>query len=239
MADACPRRFVHGNNKEVSSPAHTHWMSRDAREEWSTYSVCSSNSYICYMAATQLSPPRAFPEGFRYKEGILSLDEEQALIDEFAHLRFKEFEFRGFLGRRRTVSFGWRYDFNVRELQETEEIPTFLLGLRETVAKFAGLPMGRLQHALITEYSPGAAIGWHKDRPEFDEVIGISLLAPCLFRLRQKTGERWKRASIELQPRSAYLLRGAARGDWQHSIPPVDKLRYSITFRSLRESKER
>ena len=139
MADACPRRFVRGNNKEVSSSAHTHWKFRDAREEWSTYGVCSSNSYICYMAATQLSPPRAFPEGFRYKEGILSLDEEQALINEFAHLRFKEFEFRGFLGRRRTVSFGWRYDFNVRELQETEEIPTFLLGLREAVAQFAGL----------------------------------------------------------------------------------------------------
>ena len=192
------------------------------------------------MAATQPSQwsPRAFPEGFQYNEGVLSLDQEQTLVDEFAHLPFKEFEFRGFVGRRRTVSFGWRYDFNMRELQEAQEIPTFLLGLRETVAKFAGLRMERLRHALITEYSPGAAIGWHKDRPEFDEVIGISLLAPCVFRLRQKTGERWKRASIELQPRSAYLLRGAAREHWQHSILPVDTLRYSVTFRSLRESKE-
>ena len=182
---------------------------------------------------------RGFPEGFQYNDAVLSLDQEQTLVNEFAYLPFREFEFRGFLGKRRTVSFGWRYDFNARELQEAEEIPTFLLGLRETVAKFAGLPADRLQHALVTEYSPGAAIGWHKDRPEFDEVIGISLLAPCVFRLRRKEGERWKRASLELAPRSAYLLRGAAREDWQHSIPPVDKLRYSITFRSLRESKER
>src|SRR5262249_58473491 len=92
--------------------------------------------------------------------------------------------------------------------------------------------------ALITEYSPGAAIGWYRDRPEFEDVIGVSLGAPCLFRFRRKKGSRWERASIELQPRSAYLLRGPVRMDWQHSIPPVDKLRYSVTFRSLRESIE-
>ena len=80
---------------------------------------------------------------------------------------------------------------------------------------------------LVTEYSPGAGIGWHKDRPEFEEVIGVSLLSPCLFRLRQKRGNGWERASIELQPRSAYLLSGSARTGWQHSIPPIDKLRYS------------
>ena len=84
-----------------------------------------------------------FPEGFQYNDAVLSLDQEQTLVDEFAYLPFREFEFRGFLGKRRTVSFGWRYDFNVRELQEAEEIPTFLLGLRETVAKFAGLPADR------------------------------------------------------------------------------------------------
>ena len=182
--------------------------------------------------------PRSLPEGFHYQDAVLSRAQEKTLIEEFAQLPFREFEFRGFLGKRRTVSFGWRYDFNVRELQEAEEIPTFLLDLRETAAKFAGLSEDQLQHALVTEYSPGAAIGWHKDRPEFNDVIGISLLAPCVFRLRRKAADRWERASLELQPRSAYLLRGPAREDWQHSIPPVDKLRYSVTFRSLRESKE-
>ena len=117
-------------------------------------------------------------------------------------------------------------------------IPAFLLPLRNKAAEFANLSEDRLQHALITEYAPGAAIGWHRDRPEFEEVIGISLGAPCLFRFRRKAGTRWERASIELQPRSAYVLRGPARWDWQHSIPSVDELRYSITFRSLRESKE-
>jgi alkylated DNA repair dioxygenase AlkB len=178
------------------------------------------------------------PEGFRYAEGFLSPDEERALISAFQHLPFREFEFRGFLGKRRTVSFGWRYDFNVRELQQAEALPTFLVPLRKKAAEFAGLSENSLQHALITEYQSGAAIGWHKDRPEFANVIGISLAASCLFRFRRKEGTRWKRASLELQRRSAYLLRGPARWDWQHSIPAVDTLRYSITFRSLDESRE-
>ena len=179
------------------------------------------------------------PEGFRYEENLLSPDQEWALIASFKRLPFREFEYRGFFGKRRTVSFGWRYDFSVRELQETEHIPTFLLPLRRTAAKFANVSEDRLQHALVTEYAPGAPIGWHRDRPEFEDVIGISLGAPCLFRFRRKKGTLWERASIELQPRSIYLLRGAARTDWQHSIRPVDKLRYSVTFRSLRESIER
>jgi alkylated DNA repair dioxygenase AlkB len=106
--------------------------------------------------------------------------------------------------------------------------------LRVTATEFTGLDASRFQQVLVTEYSPGAGIGWHKDRPEFEHVIGVSLLSPCLFRLRRKRGNGWERASIELQPRSAYLLSGSARTDWQHSIPPVDKLRYSVTFRSFR-----
>jgi alkylated DNA repair dioxygenase AlkB len=181
--------------------------------------------------------PQHFPEGFTYATGIISAAEEQRLIETIKHLPFREFEFRGFLGKRRTVSFGWRYDFNARELQEAEKIPTFLLSLRQKAARFASLEESRVQHVLVTEYAPSAAIGWHRDRPEFDDVIGISLGAPCVFRLRRKKGTQWERASIELQPCSAYVMQGPARWDWQHSIRPVDKLRYSITFRSLRDSK--
>ena len=172
------------------------------------------------------------------REELLLPEEERALISTFERLPFREFEFRGFLGRRRIVSFGWRYDFNVRELQEADEIPTFLLALRQKAAEFAGLAEDRLEHTLVTEYAPGAAIGWHRDRPEFGDVIGISLGVPSLFRLRRKQRTRWERASTQLQPRSAYLLRGSARWEWQHSIPPVDTLRYSVTFRSSRESKK-
>src|SRR4029453_1787986 len=104
-----------------------------------------------------------FPEGFQYEERVLSPDRERSLIASFEHLQFREFEFRGFLGKRRTVSFGWRYDFNVRELQEGEETPTFPRPPRQQAAKFTGLPPQSLQHVLLTEYAPGAAIGWHKD----------------------------------------------------------------------------
>jgi alkylated DNA repair dioxygenase AlkB len=177
-----------------------------------------------------------FPEGFTYRDELVSPDRERALVERFAQLRFTEFEFRGFLGKRRTISFGWRYDFNVRQLQRAEEIPDFLLDLRASAAEFANLDRNQLQQVLVTEYASGAGIGWHRDRPEFKEVVGVSLCSACLFRLRRKKERGWERASIELQPRSAYLLRGPARTDWQHSIPSVDDLRYSVTFRSFRDS---
>jgi alkylated DNA repair dioxygenase AlkB len=93
-----------------------------------------------------------------------------------------------------------------------------------------------LQQALVTEYAPGAGIGWHRDKAMFGDVIGLSLLSPCIFRLRRRAGpRRWERASVTAEPRSAYLLRGASRTEWEHSIPPVAELRYSITFRNFRE----
>lgn len=173
------------------------------------------------------------PEGFAYADDTIAPAAERELLDRFASLPFREFEFHGFLGKRRVVSFGWRYDFNQGGLQRTEDIPAFLLPVRERAAAFARLPAEAFQQALITEYRPGASIGWHRDRPVFGEVIGVSLAASCTLRLRRKAGAGWARASIEIAPRSAYLLAGPARREWEHSIPAVEALRYSITFRKF------
>ena len=174
------------------------------------------------------------PEGFKYQPGILTPEGETHLVDEIRNLPFRDFEFHGFTGKRRVVSFGWRYDFDERHLRQAEDIPEFLLPLREVAARFASLEHDVLRHVLVTEYGPGAAIGWHRDKAVFGEVIGVSLLAPCVFRLRRKVGDRWERASITAEPRSIYLLSGPSRTEWEHSIPPVDALRYSVTFRALR-----
>jgi alkylated DNA repair dioxygenase AlkB len=183
----------------------------------------------------EMPAPRDLPEGFRYQPDVVPLDFERDLIAAIAGLPLREFEFQGYTGKRRVVSFGWRYDFNDRVLHKVDDIPPFLLSLRELAASFAAVDPQALQHVLVTEYSPGAAIGWHRDKAVFGDVIGISLRSPCNFRLRLKTGETWKRASIIAEPRSAYLLRGPSRTEWEHSIPAVDELRYSITFRNLRE----
>jgi alkylated DNA repair dioxygenase AlkB len=177
----------------------------------------------------------ALPEGMRYTPEVMTGEEEQALLGELSVQPFKEFEFHGFLGKRRTVSYGWHYDFNGGGLKNATAIPAFLHPLRERAAAFAALSPAALQHALLIEYAPGAGIGWHRDRPQFGDVIGVSLLAPCTFRLRRKHGATWQRRSIVVAPRSAYLLRGAARTQWEHSIPPLATLRYSITFRTLRD----
>ena len=180
------------------------------------------------------------PKGMRYAPELISRAEEQALLKELAILPLKEFEFHGFLGKRRTVSFGWRYDFKGGGgLSKTEAIPEFLLALRERAASFAGLAGEALEHTLVLEYPPGAGIGWHKDRPDFGDVIGISLLAPCTFRLRRKMADKWERRTLRTQSRSAYLLRGPSRTEWEHSIPPLESLRYCITFRTLGHSKAR
>src|SRR3954471_15643805 len=121
---------------------------------------------------THPSPP-PLPEGFNYQSDLITPEEERQLVTHLETLPFQKFDFHGFLGKRRVVSFGWRYDFTDRELQKVEDIPPFLLPLRQKAAAFAGLPATAFQHVLVTEYSPGAGIGWHKDKAVFAEVVGV------------------------------------------------------------------
>jgi alkylated DNA repair dioxygenase AlkB len=178
-----------------------------------------------------------FPEGFRYDPQLIGLAEEEALLARVRELPFRNFEFHGHMGKRRVISFGWHYDFGGRQLRKADDIPKFLLALRPVVAAFAGQEPEAFEHVLVTEYGAGAGIGWHRDKAVFGEVVGVSLLARCVFRMRRAVSKKkWERVNMEAQPRSAYLLSGPARYDWEHSIPPVEALRYSITFRILCES---
>jgi alkylated DNA repair dioxygenase AlkB len=174
------------------------------------------------------------PHGFVYQLDLITVEEQSELVRHIEKLPLREFEFHGYFGKRRVVSFGWHYDFGNASLNIVEGIPEFLLRIRERAAAFAGLTSEDLPHILVTEYTAGTPIGWHRDKGVFEDVIGISLLSACSFRLRRKTADGWERFTQRLEPRSAYLLRGLVRTQWEHSIPPVHELRYSITFRSLR-----
>jgi alkylated DNA repair dioxygenase AlkB len=177
------------------------------------------------------------PEGFRYRPRLITQADEDSLLARVSELPFREFEFHGYTGKHRVVSFGWRYDFSARHLQKADDIPDYLLLLREAAAAFAGMRPEEFQHVLVTEYGAGAGIGWHRDKAVFGEVVGVSLLSPCVFRMGRRVGERkWERVNLMVEPRSAYHLRGAARSEWEHSIPQMDALRYSVTFRNVRVS---
>jgi alkylated DNA repair dioxygenase AlkB len=176
----------------------------------------------------------ALPEGFAYQPEFLSPAEEGDLAAWLATLPFQPFQFRGFEGKRRVLSFGWQYDFTRSHLVKADDMPAELLPVRARAAAFADLAPEELQQCLLNEYLPGAPIGWHRDRPIFEKVVGISLLAPCNFRLRRRVGDGFERAAIELEPRSIYRMTGEARSVWEHSIPPVTAHRYSITFRNFR-----
>jgi alkylated DNA repair dioxygenase AlkB len=159
--------------------------------------------------------------------------EERDLAARFESLPLKPFDFHGWLGKRRVVSFGWRYDYGGRTLRESEAIPPFLLPLRERAAAVAGVAAEDLRQILVTEYAPGAGIGWHRDKPMFEDVVAVSFLAACVLRFRRRAADGWERAAMTLAPRSAYLLRGPSRREWEHSIPAVPQLRYSVTFRNF------
>ena len=171
--------------------------------------------------------------GLALREEFVTCEEEQALIASIGGVELTPFQFRGFEGKRLTHSFGWRYDFKNQSFTLAEPIPAWLQTLKARAAEFAGLSPEELIHALLIRYDPGAGIGWHKDRPVFEHVVGISLGARTEMTFRQRTERGFRRVKVPLPPRSAYHLSHEVRHDWEHGIAAHDALRYSITFRSL------
>jgi alkylated DNA repair dioxygenase AlkB len=161
--------------------------------------------------------------------------EEQALIAAIDREMLTPFQFHQWTGKRLVHSFGWSYDFQTGALTRSEPLPAWLLPIRDRAAAFARLAPADLVQALLIRYDPGAGIGWHKDRPIYAAVIGISLGAPASMRFRQWRGDRWLRATAPLAPRAIYHLSGEVRSAWEHSISAIDRPRFSITFRSFSE----
>ena len=178
--------------------------------------------------------PVPAPSGLSLRENLVGRDEEAALIAAIDGAGLAPFRFQGWLGKRLTASFGWHYDFDRAAFRPAEPLPDFLLPLRARVADLAGLTPDALVQALLIRYDPGAGIGWHRDRPVFDHVVGISLGDAAVLRLRRRRPDGgFDRAALPLAPRSAYHLSSEARHDWEHSIAPSETRRWSITFRSL------
>ena len=181
-------------------------------------------------------PTQLEPRGFLYREEIVTEDEEAALVASLGELNLKPFEFHGHLGKRRVLSFGLKYDYSRRAVEPGGAMPAFLYDLLLRVAEFAGYQPDAFQQVGVSEYRAGAGIGWHKDKPQFGIVVGVSFLAAATMRFRQADGSRWNRISHTVKPRSVYMLSGEARTEWEHSIPPQTDLRYSVTFRTLSEA---
>ena len=178
------------------------------------------------------------PGGFVYQPEFLSEEEESALLSEIARLPLEQAKYKEYTARRRVAYFGHDYDFSANRLGEAPPIPAFLEPLRAKLARWMGIAPAAFMTALVTEYRPGTPLGWHRDAPEYERVAGVSLGGWARMRLRpygrNAPPGSDKPLALELAPRSAYRMQGAARWQWQHSIPATKELRYSITFRTLR-----
>jgi DNA oxidative demethylase len=172
-------------------------------------------------------------KGFRQAQEIVTGTEETALIASIDAAALSPFRFHGWVGKRLTASFGWRYDFETGSFGPTAPIPDWLFPVREKAARFAGLQAGDLVQATLIRYDPGAGIGWHRDRSVFEHVVGISLGSPVMMRFRRRRPGGFDRASAFLAPRSVYHMSGQTRHEWEHSIAGVAATRWSITFRNL------
>ena len=178
------------------------------------------------------------PSGFAYRDDFITGEDEAKLAVEIERLTFSTFEMRGVVARRRVAFFGRSYDAGA---SASPPIPEFLMPLRAKLADWAQVDPAAFAMALINEYPVGAPVGWHRDAPQYDFVAGLSLLSPTRMKFRPYLAPNVKSASkrvatheITLERRSAYLIRGAARTKYEHHVPPVAALRYSITFRTLR-----
>ena len=175
------------------------------------------------------------PAGLRYRPDLLSELEEQSLVADIERTDFREVSMRGQVARRTVRHYGFDYGYESWGLVPSDPLPSYLEPVRERCAGWAGLPADDLAQTLVTRYPPGATIGWHRDAMVFGGVmVGVSLGGACVMRFQRRVGEERRVYELELAPRSAYVLSGAARMAWQHSIPAVPQLRYSITFRTLR-----
>ena len=171
--------------------------------------------------------------GFETADAVISPVEEASLIARIDETDPTPFRFQGWLGKRLTTSYGIAYDFEAAKLEAVAPIPDWLMPVRQRAATFAGLEADDLTQALLTRYDPGAGIGWHRDRPCYEHVIGISLGAPATMRFRRRAAKGFDRLAVPLPPRSIYRLSGDARHTWEHGIAAMDEARWSITFRSL------
>lgn len=174
------------------------------------------------------------PAGLRYEAEFISEATEKELISRISQLPLQPFQFGAFEGKRRVASFGFRYDYDLKKLQEADPIPGWLTSVIACVEDFGELPAGSVRQILCTEYDEGVGIGWHRDKPQFDQIFGLSLRASCKLRFRRAANEKWERFTLAAEPRSLYMISGGSRQLWEHSIPAVEQRRYSITFRTMR-----
>src|SRR5215218_6174618 len=182
-------------------------------------SVVAGANLVMAEQRSFLSGTPVVPEGFAYREELVTAGDQRALLEEIGALEFHQMKMRGVVAKRRVIHYGVRYSFETFKASPGPPIPDFLLPLRESAATFAGLVPELLEEALITEYSPGASIGWHRDAHPFDVVIGVSLLSRARFRFRRGKVRAWETTEFALEPRSGYVLTGPARTEWEHSIP--------------------
>jgi alkylated DNA repair dioxygenase AlkB len=189
------------------------------------------------MQQVDIFAAQLLPTGMQYRRDFITAEEEQSLIAAIRELPLTEAKYQQYTARRRTMNFGAGYDFSHQHATPAPPLPQAFHWLRDRAADWTGLPAQAFVQALVSEYQIGTPLGWHRDVPDYEVIVGISLAGTARLRLRPYPWSPERKREIivvELEPRSAYILQGVARWGWQHQVPPTKMLRYSITFRSAR-----